>query len=287
MSLIISGTDGVTFNDSSLQGAAASPFGLKNRIINGAMQVWQRGTSYSGNPSLTNVAYGSADRWCFYSSSTMATSQSSSVPSGFQYSLKVQRPASATTTNALYAFQVVETNNMVDLANQSVTLSFWAKAGANFSASGNILNVFVNTGTVADQGSAIGLGGWTGFASPISTTQAITTTWTRYTFTGTVASNALELDVGMYFTPTGTAGADDSIYITGVQLEVGSTASNLFLANYPDALLYATLAEAEPYLMNDARIATWSALYDRAIANIKTSDLGQTYPYTSLSVTPR
>jgi len=66
-----------------------------------------------------------------------------------------------------------------------------------------------------------------------------------------------------------------------------TTSSNLFLANYPDALLYATLAEAEPYLMNDARIATWSALYDRAIANIKTSDLGQTYPYTTLSVTPR
>jgi hypothetical protein len=64
-----------------------------------------------------------------------------------------------------------------------------------------------------------------------------------------------------------------------------STASNLFLANYPDALLYSTLAEAEPYLLNDARIQTWSALYDRAIANIKTRDLGQTYPYTSLSVT--
>jgi hypothetical protein len=66
-----------------------------------------------------------------------------------------------------------------------------------------------------------------------------------------------------------------------------STASNLYLANYPDALLYSTLAEAEQYLLNDARIQTWSALYDRAIANIKTSDLGQTYPYTSLSVTPR
>lgn len=66
-----------------------------------------------------------------------------------------------------------------------------------------------------------------------------------------------------------------------------TTASNVFLANYPDALLYATLAEAEPYLMNDGRLQTWSALYDRAIANIKTSDLGQTYPYTSLSVTPR
>jgi hypothetical protein len=66
-----------------------------------------------------------------------------------------------------------------------------------------------------------------------------------------------------------------------------TTATNLYLTYYPDALLYATLAEAEPYLINDARIATWSALYDRAIANIKTSDLGQTYAYTTLSVTPR
>jgi hypothetical protein len=66
-----------------------------------------------------------------------------------------------------------------------------------------------------------------------------------------------------------------------------TTASNLFLAYYPDALLYATLAEAEPYLMNDPRVATWSALYDRAIANIKKSDLGQTYAYTTLNVTPR
>jgi hypothetical protein len=66
-----------------------------------------------------------------------------------------------------------------------------------------------------------------------------------------------------------------------------TTASNLYLAYYPDALLYATLAEAEPYLMNDPRVTTWSSLYDRAIANIKTSDLGQTYAYTTLNVTPR
>ena len=66
-----------------------------------------------------------------------------------------------------------------------------------------------------------------------------------------------------------------------------TTSSNLYLAYYPDALLYATLAEAEPYLMNDPRVATWSALYDRAIANIQKSDLGQTYAYTTLNVTPR
>jgi hypothetical protein len=47
---------------------------------------------------------------------------------------------------------------------------------------------------------------------------------------------------------------------------------NVFLTNYPDALLYAALGEAEPYLMNDARLQTWAALYDRSITAISTAD---------------
>jgi hypothetical protein len=47
---------------------------------------------------------------------------------------------------------------------------------------------------------------------------------------------------------------------------------NVFLTNYPDALLYAALGEAEPYLMNDARLQTWATLYDRAILAISTAD---------------
>jgi hypothetical protein len=53
--------------------------------------------------------------------------------------------------------------------------------------------------------------------------------------------------------------------------------SNVFLANYPDALLYGALIEAEPYLINDARSQTWSTLYDRAIANISDADQGGEY----------
>ena len=204
--------------------STANTFGFKNRIINGAMGIWQRSTSYSGTPNPS--AYGSADRWAFYSGSPITASQSTSVPSGFQYSLKLQRPNAATTTVNLYALQVIESNNMIDLQGQSVTLSFWAKAGANFSASSSALNFAVNTGTVADQGSASAIGGWTGNAYPIITTATLTTTWTRYTATGTVASNALEMGVLFWFTPTGTAGADDSVYITGVQLEKGSTATS-------------------------------------------------------------
>jgi hypothetical protein len=100
-----------------------------------------------------------------------------------------------------------------------------------------------------------------------------------------------------YFTMLGTefqfAPSQDSSYTIQILYYAQPTfisstvSSNLYLAYYPDALLYATLAEAEPYLMNDQRVVTWSSLYDRAIANIKQSDLGATYPYTTLSVTPR
>lgn len=61
--------------------------------------------------------------------------------------------------------------------------------------------------------------------------------------------------------------------------------SNVFLANYPDALLYASLMEAEPYLINDARVQTWATLYDRAIANIIDSDQGSEYAGVPLQMT--
>jgi hypothetical protein len=48
--------------------------------------------------------------------------------------------------------------------------------------------------------------------------------------------------------------------------------SNTFLSVAPDALLYGSLAEAEPYLMNDNRIQTWAALYLNAIDKITVSD---------------
>jgi hypothetical protein len=51
-----------------------------------------------------------------------------------------------------------------------------------------------------------------------------------------------------------------------------SNTSNAFLANTPDALLYASLLEAEPYLMNDARVNTWGTMFDRAMASITRSD---------------
>jgi hypothetical protein len=68
-----------------------------------------------------------------------------------------------------------------------------------------------------------------------------------------------------------------------------TNASNVFLNIAPDALLYASLIEAEPYLMNDARINTWGTMYDRAIASLAKSDEQGQYSGVPLAMklTPR
>ena len=66
-----------------------------------------------------------------------------------------------------------------------------------------------------------------------------------------------------------------------------SNLTNVWTDNCMDALLYASLGEAEPYLMNDARTQTWAALYDRALASIIRSDNGKKHPNIELAVTAR
>lgn len=68
-----------------------------------------------------------------------------------------------------------------------------------------------------------------------------------------------------------------------------TNASNVFLTTAPDALLYASLIEAEPYLMNDARINTWGTMYDRAISSLAKSDEQGQYSGVPLAMklTPR
>ena len=67
------------------------------------------------------------------------------------------------------------------------------------------------------------------------------------------------------------------LYYAKPPLLSDSNASNVFLANFPDALLYGALGEAEPYLMNDARLQVWASLYDRAIASISAADQSSEY----------
>jgi hypothetical protein len=48
--------------------------------------------------------------------------------------------------------------------------------------------------------------------------------------------------------------------------------SNVFVATCPDLLLYGALVEAEPYLMNDARIQLWAGMYDRGVTALNAAD---------------
>jgi hypothetical protein len=68
-----------------------------------------------------------------------------------------------------------------------------------------------------------------------------------------------------------------------------SNTTNVFLNIAPDGLLYGALVEAEPYLMNDARINTWGSMYDRAITSLTKSDEEGQYSGVPLAMklTPR
>jgi len=63
-----------------------------------------------------------------------------------------------------------------------------------------------------------------------------------------------------------------------------TVASNAFMAICPDLLLYASLGEAESYLMNDPRLQTWASLYDRGLAALTTSDDQGEYAGSPLSI---
>ena len=189
----------------------------RNKIINGDMTIAQRGTSISvGASSYTYTL----DRFKTFSANTATTvSQNTSAPTGFSYSLKLQRPNLNTGTNSLSTVQIIETANCMALQGQAVSLSFYVKKGANYSG-GNI-TAQVLTGTGTDQGGDPY--SFTGLATPINdSSYSPTTSFVRNSYGGTIASSAKEIAVVITYTPTGTAGADDALYITGLQLEIGS-----------------------------------------------------------------
>jgi hypothetical protein len=195
--------------------------GAKNFFINGGMDLWQRGTSFA----VTSAAY-TADRWQGWSQGPLATvsrqATSDTTNLAFlQYCARVQRNSGQTLTNAVVWQGTIETANSVPLAGKTVTVSFYARAGANFSATSSILNWSLLSGTGTDQI----ITSFTGSASVISTTATLTTTWQRFQATATVAATATELGFQSYYVPTGTAGANDYFEITGVQLELGAAAT--------------------------------------------------------------
>lgn len=49
--------------------------------------------------------------------------------------------------------------------------------------------------------------------------------------------------------------------------------SNWLLTNYPNVYLYGALVEASPYLLDDARVATWEAKFNEGVALAEVADI--------------
>jgi hypothetical protein len=204
-------------------GGAVAPFVAgKNGIINGGFDIWQRGTSIANDATYTKYC---ADRFQINRAGLatgVTVSRQSSSLTGIQYAARVQRDSGNTNTGAIYFLTALETADSYKFAGQAVTISFYARAGANYSSASSALSVRLDYGTGTDQSMGTG---FTGQTAVVNQTATLTTSWQRFTYSATVSATATEIGFYTFNTPVGTAGANDYYEITGVQLEIGSAAT--------------------------------------------------------------
>jgi len=245
MTIAISGTNGITLDG---QFNSASSMGFKNRIINSAMVIDQRNAGASVTP--TNGSFG-LDRWCFNATaaSKFTAQQNAGAvtpPAGFANYLGVTSSSaySVTSGDIFSIFQGIEGFNIADLAwgtasAATVTLSFRVYSSLTGTFGGALRNstaarAYPFTYSIPTANT------WT----TISVTIAGDTSGTWLTTNG-VGIN-LSFGLGGGSTYSGTAGAwsgagnfitatgavsvvgtnGATFYITGVQLEKGSTATS-------------------------------------------------------------
>ena len=189
----------------------------RNLIINGAMQVAQRGTSFT--PTSINTY--SLDRWRSegYSYDVDVTRQTftsgQTDVEGFpQYYVTVALNETIS-AGQYWAFQQrIEKRQVIREGAQTFTLSFWARA---------------TSGTVAAGSFSYGI-------SSKENNPQLTTTWQKitYTFTTTISSSG---DYASCYVIHFAAGATaTSIDIAQVQLEVGDTATPFEHRSYGEEL---------------------------------------------------
>jgi len=150
--------------------AGSSNTAGKNGVLNSNFSIWQRGTSVSFAASTPGYL---ADRWYIVNNANQAltvtrqaTNDTTNLPF-IQYCARIQRNSGETGVGTLSLSQPFETLNSVAYAGKTVTYSFYARKGANYSATSDILAIYLATGTGTDQNQQGS--GYTGQTLPINT----------------------------------------------------------------------------------------------------------------------
>jgi hypothetical protein len=226
-------------------GTTTGYYGFKNRVINGAMVIDQRNAGASVTGTAGNYAF-PVDRFKFYNtaSSKLSGQQSTDAPSGFKNSI-VLTSLAATVPSAGDEYQLyhpIEGFNFADLgfgtaSAKTVTLSFWTKSSLTGTFSGCLSNsgvrsyVFTYTINSANtwEFKTITIVGDTTGTWNTSSGIGINILWdlgsgSAYNATPDTWNNAFDCRTSGSVNLIGTNGA--TLYITGVQLEKGATATS-------------------------------------------------------------
>jgi hypothetical protein len=250
-----------------------------NGVINAAMQVAQRGTSFTVGGTGVNTL----DRWkavIFSGSSTVSqqlTSDTTNLPN-IQYCQRVVRAAGVTSTNIDFLAQSFENLSSTQYAGKTVSFSFYARKGSGFTGTFGA-NVVSGTGTNQNFiDVAI-----TGQATVVAQTVTLTTTWQRFTYTGTVGATAAQVFVYFTHAGTGTAPANDYFEVTGVQLEIGSQASPFQTAS--GGSIQGELAMCQRYYFRTSGSGLYHSLCNGFITGLRSAKGLLQFPVT-MRVTP-
>ena len=121
----------------------------KNAIINGGMDIWQRGTSIAGT---TGSVY-TTDRWSLNTGGNAGRTVSRQVTgdttnlASIQYCARIQRDSGQTNTANARFYNMFETTNLIPLAGRTVTFSWYARKSSTFSGTQIIYSMQYGTGT--------------------------------------------------------------------------------------------------------------------------------------------
>lgn len=216
-------------------GVSNGNVGGKNLIINGNFDVWQKGPGPFLNWSpVTDYGY-VCDMWNAYrtgSGAGLSVSQVSGMTADTTYAAKIQRIAGDASVAAMKFDYNVPTRDLLNIQGRQVQLSFDLLKGANFSAAGGVVfvSVLFGNGTInraANGGASWGIAGSAnGQVIPINIVD-------RYASPGmvTIPTNATKMAISFSWIPVGVAGADDSITLGRVQLEIGKAITQFETTN--------------------------------------------------------